>query len=177
MQMCLRRGCGRVPRAFDETCVSLADCRLRRTGCGRVLRAFDETCVSLADCSLRHSGCGRVPRAFDRTCVSLADCSLRHSGCGRVLRAFDRTCVSLADCRRAVGTWGTHYVPLCTATCEAQAEACLQEIYRPWRRSPGYPAAAPSPSVSARDIQALAKKPWVPCRSPFFLLLSRQVHQ
>ena len=42
--------------------------------------------------------------------------------------AADESCVSRADCRRAVGTWGTHYVHLCTATCEAQAEARLREI-------------------------------------------------
>ena len=71
LQMCLRRGCGRVPRAFDRTCVSLADVveeGLRQGTQG----FFAKACMSLADVleeGLRQGTQG----FFAKACISLAD--------------------------------------------------------------------------------------------------------
>ena len=100
-----------------RSCVSPADCR-SPTRAAAWLWAADESCVSLADCRLLRPRCGRA------------------LGCRRVL------CVS---CRLS-------------ASRRYLVRVLCALMYRYVR--------SPSGSVSARDIQALAKKPWVPCRSP-----------
>ena len=128
-------------------------CRFLRPHCGETL-GLQTSPVSLADdCSLRPRcggtlGCRRV------LCLSCRRW-LSSSALRRGPWAADESCVSLADCRRAVGTWGTHFVPLCTATCEAQAEACLQERYRGSSKQPKVPPQPPTRKhVCMRDTGA-----------------------
>ena len=165
----------RDPWAADEPCVS---CRrlLSSSALRRDPWAADEPCVSCRRL-LSSSALRRDPWAADEPCVSCRrllsssalrrDLGLQTSPVSLLQTiaffvraaagpwAADESCVSLADCRRAVGTWGTHYVPLCTATCEAQAEACLQERYRGSAKQPKVPPQPLPGSTSARETQGL----------------------
>ena len=147
--------------------MSLADCRLRQTGCGRVLRLTPRS-----ECLFQNI-------AFDlRAAAGYLELSNRPV-CLLQTVAYDE--------RAAAGYLGLSTRPVCllqTVGEPSVLSARTLRTYVPLRAKPkrkrvckrytglGEKALGTLPqprsgNTSARNTRTLAKKPWVPCRSPY----------